>query len=616
MSDPSVGSSPPEQIRDAKHTAIPDRDPQLASDNHLASEPHPGMENPGALKETAVEASTGQVAEGVAMETTTSEAQEPAAGETVEGVSESREESAVTAPEKDSVTQQPSDDSPSELISESAPSATTEGDPFADPAAEAGAEGEEDADEEEEEDEDEVEQEQELNSEDEREEALYWHDQIIAELFRACRASSPLKSSEYKYLSTLPGVDRMGNGRHTARATRTGEVVLLRVTPLPCPVERFAGQRLINELFLMRDMRPSPNVVGFYDLYLATEKKERGEEAEDEDSDEDEDEFRGLSEVWLVQQYMAEGASLSELIAYNNGPGAFKEEWVARICLEAAKGLAHLHDQLIIHRDIRSESLLVDPRGRVKITNFAYAVQLPTAQAKRRTMVSTLALPARSPYTPDKTHWTPPEVIRRREYAIEVDVWSLGVTIMEMLDGRPPHSGNAPLRVLFLILISGTPKLEIANADELSAELKDFLAQCVEVDVEKRATAAQLVEHSFLKRVCEPADLAALFEYRTREAPDSDDEQEAEAESSRAGEESQPAVDEAAEELVVPVFGATSARKRGAKDGDEVEDVAAVTTAVVGAEAVVEADGAAAAAPEKEETSEPSGKEVLVGQED
>ncbi|KAF7296866.1 Pkinase-domain-containing protein [Mycena indigotica] len=353
----------------------------------------------------------------------------------------------------------------------------------------------------------------ELDSEEEREEAFYWHTQIINELYRACRDASPLNGG-YNYLSTLPGVDRMGNIRHTARAERTGEVVLLRVTPLVPPVERFAGQRLINELFLMRDMRSSPNILGFYDLYLSQD-------------DEELDIGEGKSDVWLVQQYMAEGASLGELVAYNNGPGGFTEEQVAKICLETAKGLAHLHEQLIIHRDIRSDSLLIDPTGRVKITNFAYAVQLPTIQSKRRTMVSTLALPARSPYTPDKTHWTPPEVIRRREYGMEVDVWALGITMMEMLDGRPPHSGNAALRVLFLILISGTPKLSREDADALGPDLREFLGRCVEVDVDKRATAEQLVGHDFLQRGCAPIGLASLFEYRTREPPpDSDDEEE------------------------------------------------------------------------------------------
>ncbi|KAJ7062756.1 kinase-like domain-containing protein [Mycena amicta] len=280
-------------------------------------------------------------------------------------------------------------------------------------------------------------------------------------------------------------------------------------------------------------MAPSPNVLGFYDLYLSQKEEEGEDEDEDEDEDDDEEkekeEKRGKSDVWLVQQYLQDGASLGELVVYNNGPGGFTEEQVARICLETSKGLAHLHKQLIIHRDMRSDSILVDPKGRVKITNFAYAVQLPTLASKRRTMVSTLALPSRSPYTPDKTHWTSPEVIRRREYGMEVDIWALGITMMEMLDGRPPHSGNAALRVLFLILISGTPTLSRSDADALGPDLREFLAKCVEVDVEKRSSAAELVEHPFLQRACPPLDLASLFEYRTREPPPEDEDEDEEA---------------------------------------------------------------------------------------
>ncbi|KAJ7211612.1 kinase-like domain-containing protein [Mycena pura] len=302
----------------------------------------------------------------------------------------------------------------------------------------------------------------------------------------------------------------MGNACYTARAARTGQVVLLRATALTPPVDRFAGQRLITELFLMRDMLAHANVVAFYDLYLV-----------------------GKREVWLVQEYVADGAPLGELVAHN--PGAFSEAQIARVCLEMCKGLAHLHSQLILHRDIRSDSIIVDPKGHVKITNFAYAVQLPDAAAKRRTMISTLTLPgpARSPYTVDKTHWTPPEVIRRHEYGPEVDVWALGITVREMLDGAPPYAdtGAAPLRVLFLIRVNGAPPLRdpAPGAPGPSEALKGFLGACLEVDVERRATSAQLVEHEFLENACAPGELASLFEWRN-DVPPPEDGQEGEGE--------------------------------------------------------------------------------------
>ncbi|KAJ7114558.1 Pkinase-domain-containing protein [Mycena crocata] len=246
---------------------------------------------------------------------------------------------------------------------------------------------------------------------------------------------------------------------------------------------------MITELFLMRDMLQHPNIVTFYDLYLYE-----------------------TTEVWLVTEYVKGGVRLSELIA--NNPGAFTEEQVARISSEACKGLAHLHEQLIIHRDIRSDSIIIDPQGRVKITGFGFSVQLPDKKAKRRTMVSTLNLPNRSPYTVDKTHWTAPEVIKRKEYGPEVDVWAFGITVIEMLEGAPPYIGEEPLKVLFLILVKGTPALK--NPDALSEGLKDFLGQCLGADVALRASMDELVEHDFLKKSLPPERLGALIRDEAR----------------------------------------------------------------------------------------------------
>ncbi|KAJ7646148.1 kinase-like domain-containing protein [Mycena rosella] len=241
----------------------------------------------------------------------------------------------------------------------------------------------------------------------------------------------------------------------------------------------------------MRDMLPHPNVGNFLDLYLFEK-----------------------SELWMMTEFMEGGRSLGEIIA--NTSTTFTEEQVAKICLDACKGLAHLHSQLILHRDIRSDSIVIDVKGRVKLTGFGFAVQLPDKQAKRRTMVSTLNLPTRSPYTVDKTHWTAPEVIKKKEYGPEVDVWAFGITIIEMLEGAPPYAGEEPLKVLFLTLVNGTPELK--QPDTLSDELKDFLGNCLDVDVECRSTMSELVEHDFLKKACPPSGLAPLFEWKP-EAP-------------------------------------------------------------------------------------------------
>ncbi|KAJ7039339.1 kinase-like domain-containing protein [Mycena alexandri] len=324
------------------------------------------------------------------------------------------------------------------------------------------------------------------DAEDELEEAYFWHDQILGELQRVCRDSDP--RGAYAILDTL-STDKLGRTSYTARAERTGEVVIVKTTMLEEPIERFAGKRLITELFLVRDMLAHPNVVGFYDLYLVE-----------------------TSEVWLVTEYMKEGVPLGDVIA--NTKSEFTEERMARICLEACKGLAHLHSQLIIHRDMRSDSIIIDPKGRVKITGFAFSVQLADKAAKRRTMVSTLAIPNRPAYTVDKTHWTAPEIIKRKEYGPEIDVWAFGITLFEMLEGGPPYKDEEPLKVLFLILVNGTPELK--DAERLSEELKDFLSDCLTVDTEQRPGMDELVEHAFLKKACPPADLAPLLEMKPK----------------------------------------------------------------------------------------------------
>ncbi|KAF7333014.1 Pkinase-domain-containing protein [Mycena venus] len=429
------------------------------------------------------------------------------------------------------------------------------------------------------------------DEEDELEEAYFWHGQIIDELKRVCRDSDPRNA--YKILDSL-STDRLGRMSYTARAARTGEVVVVKSCVLEAPVEKFTGQRLITELFLMRDMLSHPNVVSFYDLYLVEE-----------------------AEVWLVTEYMAGGVTLGDIISKT--ASRFSEEQVARICLEACKGLAHLHSQLIIHRDMRSDSIIIDPKGRVKLTGLAFSVQLPDKAAKRRTMVSTLTLPNRSPYTVDKTHWTAPEVIKRKEYGFEVDVWAFGITMVEMIDGAPPYAGQEPLKVLFLILVNGTPELK--EPDALSDEIKDFLSDCLAVDVAQRSSMSELLEHEFLKKACPASDLAPLLEFKPEPGPEPEPESEevvVEPESLPETADSvvppQPTEESAAEAALSPVSGSvepTAVEASAAPDAADSTTAPATEAAHSSVQDVVPAasESAAEAATVPEEASVPQALE-------
>ncbi|KAL8725093.1 MAG: hypothetical protein Q9166_007567 [cf. Caloplaca sp. 2 TL-2023] len=229
---------------------------------------------------------------------------------------------------------------------------------------------------------------------------------------------------------------------------------------------------IVNEIIVMKESS-HPNIVNFLDSFLQ----------------------EGNNELWVVMEYM-EGGALTDVIDNNK---QITEAQISTVCNETCKGLAHLHSQNIIHRDIKSDNVLLDARGNVKITDFGFCAKLTEAKSKRATMVGT-------PY------WMAPEVVKQREYGPKVDMWSLGIMAIEMIESEPPYLNEEPLKALFLITTNGTPTLK--HPDRLSRELKVFLSLCLTVAVEKRATAEEILQCEFLKKGgCELRALTDLLKF-------------------------------------------------------------------------------------------------------
>ncbi|KAH7072632.1 kinase-like domain-containing protein [Paraphoma chrysanthemicola] len=263
---------------------------------------------------------------------------------------------------------------------------------------------------------------------------------------------------------------------------RTGHTVAIKVIDVENAEDEV--EDIMGEIMILSGMS-SPYVTKYYGSYLHG------------------------SDLWIVMEFCS-GGSCADLMK----PGLIAEAEIAVIVKELLQGLMYLHNDGKLHRDIKAANILVGANGQVKLADFGVSGQLSATMTKKNTFVGT-------PF------WMAPEVIKQSGYDGKADIWSLGITALELANGEPPYADIHPMKVLFLIPKNPPPQLH----GNFSPAFKRFIDLCLRKDPKERPSAKELLNTDFVKKAGKPARLQELItryqDWKARypkEAAESEDE--------------------------------------------------------------------------------------------
>lgn len=262
-------------------------------------------------------------------------------------------------------------------------------------------------------------------------------------------------------------IEVVGNGTYgqvyKGRHTRTGQLAAIKIMDVTEEEE----EEIKLEINVLKKYSHHKNIATYYGAFV---DKSIGKE----------------DKLWLVMEYCGAG-SVTDLVKSSKGQ-CLKEDWISYVCREILQGLAHLHTNKIIHRDIKGQNVLLTDNAEVKLVDFGVSAQLDRTVGRRNTFIGT-------PY------WMAPEVIACDEnpdatYDNRSDLWSLGITALEMAESQPPLCDLHPMRALFLIPRNPPPRLK---SRKWSRKFHNFIETVLVKDYTQRPATEVLLKCPFIK---------------------------------------------------------------------------------------------------------------------